>query len=93
MKITETQFKNALSAMAQSQVSYPLADGETELVTDFLIDWFIIDAQDAVDFGVLKTPHFHSYSDIRIMEKEWFVEEILRDPFRNALKSIGIEIE
>ena len=80
-RVTDELIGKCLEAMAQSTVTYP--DGE---VSAPLIDWFKIDAQDALDFGVLKEPKFDSYSDIAVMQQEWYVEELLRQPFKNALK-------
>lgn len=88
IKISKKEFLKALSKMAQSKVTYP--DGK---VSAFLVDWFDMDAQDAMDFRVLEEPKFHYYSDIRAMQMEWYVEEILKSPFLNALKELNIEIE
>ena len=92
MKITREEMLDALSEISQSTVSYPLKDGETKPVTAPLLDWFQWDAQDAFDFGVLKEPKFDGYSDIAVMQMEWYVEEILEVPFMNALKKLNIEV-
>ena len=92
MKITRNEMLDALSEMAQSRVNYPLKDGETKYVTAPLIDWFDLDAQDAMDFGVLSEPKFDGYSDIAIMQMEWYVEKILEGPFLKALEELGIEV-
>ena len=74
-------YHKCLEAMARSYVFYP--DGTTYAP---LVDWVEIDAQDAVDFGVLEEPKWHWYSDIAGMEMEWYTEELLKHPFIMALK-------
>lgn len=92
MKITKIEFKKALNKMAQSKVSYPLKEGEIKPVSDWLIDWFELDAQDAFDFNVLQEPKWHYNSDIRGMEFEYYISKLLEYPFKNALEHLGIEV-
>lgn len=77
----EATIDKCLEAMAQATVTYPAGK-----VSAPLIDWFQLDAQDAVDFGVLTEPKFDGYSDIAVMQQEWYVEALLRQPFMQALK-------
>lgn len=80
--------------MTQGYVTYPDHEKfEGKKVSVPLWDWFNIDADDAVTFGVLKEPEFDAYSDIAIMQTEWLLEELLRESFTNAIVSLGIEIE
>lgn len=73
--------EECVEAMAISRVTYPGC-----AVSAPLIDWFELDAQDAVDFLVLKKPEWHSYSDIRGMEFEAYISKLLTDPFKSALR-------
>lgn len=93
MKITKEQFHKALDTMSKSKVYYPLKENEIEPISDWLIDWFDLNAQDAFDFNVLKEPKWHYYSDIRGMEMQDYVSELLEGPFKNALSELGIEVE
>lgn len=93
MKITKKEFYDALERMSQSKVYYPLKENEIEPVYDWLIDWFDLDAQDAFDFNVLEEPKWHYHSDIRGMEFEYYISKLLENPFKNALKNLGIEVE
>ena len=74
----------ALEAMSQAYSIYP--DSHT---SGPMIDCFNHDAQDAMDMGVLTEAQFDSYSDIGIMQKEWYVEEVLRNPFIAAIRSLA----
>jgi hypothetical protein len=93
MKITKREFYSALEIMSESKVYYPLKENEKEPIYACLIDWFDLDAQDAFDFNVLQEPKWHYYSDVRGMEMEYYIAELLKGPFRNALKRLGIEVE
>lgn len=67
-------------AVAASYVIYP--DG---FVSAPLNDWIDLDAVDAVDFGVLKEPHWHYHSDIRGEQYEAYIAKILKNPMKAAL--------
>lgn len=79
--IPDDALDDALKAMSEAYSIYP--DG---LVSAPMIDWFDHDAQDAMDMGALQEPKFDGYSDIAIMQKEWYVQEVLKNPFIAALR-------
>lgn len=81
--VSDEMVEAACKAFSEAYAVYP--DGE---VRASITDWFDLDAEDAVDFGVLKEPKWEGYSDIRGMQHEWYVAAVIREPMRAALKSI-----
>jgi len=76
---------DCLEAMSQAYTIYPDKSAFSPL-----IDWFPHDAQDAMDMGIsLEGGKFDGYSDIAIMQKEWYVEEVLKNPFIAALRVLS----
>lgn len=82
LTVTDEMVERACRVLAGTYAVYP--DGSTRA---HLSDWFDLNAQDAVDFGVLREPKWHSYSDIRGDEYEAYIAAVLREPVRSALLS------
>lgn len=80
--VTDDMLAVACKVFSESSVVYP--DRSVKVP---ISDWFDLDAQDAADFGVLKEPKWHVYSDIRGMEHEWYVAAVVKDPIRAALEA------
>lgn len=72
--------ERAAEAFAAASVVYPGGQTKTPIW-----DWFDLDAQDAVDFGVLQEPKWHFYSDIRGDQHMAYVAAVVREPIRAAL--------
>lgn len=81
---TEDDIERALAALTQTHAVYPSGAPDAHLN-----EWFKIDAQDAVEFGVLKEPKWDGYSDIAIMQHEWYIAAVLKAPFRVAVKVLA----
>jgi hypothetical protein len=73
----------ACEAFSEAYSVYPDGRGKTSVT-----DWFELDAEDAVSFGVLKSPHWSSHSDIRSDEYREYIAAVIREPMRAALNSI-----
>lgn len=82
MVVTDEILANACKAFSEASSVYPDGEAKTQVT-----DWFDLDAQDAVDFGVLKEPKWDGYSDIRGMQHEWYVAAVVREPMRAALNA------
>lgn len=80
--VADELVKKACEAFAETYVTYP-----NECASTPITEWFKLDAQDAVDFGVLAEPKWHGISDIRVMEHEQYVAAVIRNPMRAALSS------
>lgn len=94
MKITKEQFEFLLQDISESWIVYPdsfLPDGTP--IKGPLTEHFYLHEEDAVLFGVLKEPKWDGYSDIRAMQHEWFVAELLRKPIEDSLMHMGIYVE
>lgn len=72
----------ACKAFSESEAVYPDGSAATQIT-----DWFRLDAQDAVDFGVLKEPKWGASSDVRGMQHEWYVASVIKEPMRAALSA------
>jgi len=80
MNVTDEMVEEACRAFSEGYAVYPDGEAETRIT-----DWFDLDAQDAVDFGVLKEPKWDGYSDIRGMQHEWYIAAVVRHAMRTAL--------
>lgn len=80
MQVTEEMIEKAAEAFSKATAWYPDND-----VYGAVTEWFRLDSQDAVDFGVLKEPKWDGISDIRGMQHEWYVAAVVKEPMRAAL--------
>lgn len=80
--VADAMLKKACDAFAETYVTYPDGCASTPIT-----DWFDLDAQDAVDFGVLKSPKWSYHSDIRSDEYRDYVAAVIRNPMQAALSS------
>ena len=81
MTAHEKAVEAAMATLVRTNVSYP--DG----MADQLLYCFKLDEHDAVDFGILKTPHWANYSDIAIMQQEAYIAAVLKAPFAAAISA------
>lgn len=81
--VTDEMVASACKAFSEGWSIYPDGEAKTQVT-----DWFDLDAQDAVDFGVLKEPKWDGYSDIRGMQHEWYVAAVVKEPMRAALTAV-----
>jgi len=79
-RVTEELVKRAAHAFSCARTTYPDGSAETPIT-----DWFKMDAQDAVDFGVLKQPKWDGHSDIRASEQEDYLAAVVTQPMYAAL--------
>lgn len=80
MKITDDRLFAACKAFSESEAVYPDGTAATQIT-----DWFKLDAQDAVDFGVMQVPKWDGQSDLRGTQHEWYVAAVIKEPMRSAL--------
>lgn len=78
--ITDAMVDAACKAFSESSCVYPDGDVKTPVT-----DWFNLDAEDAVEFGVIRHPKWDGYSDIRGMQHEWYVAAVVKEPMKAAL--------
>ena len=80
MSAHEKAVEAAMNTLVRTDGAYP--DGEP---TAHLSDWFDLDAQDAMEFGAIAEPKWHSYSDIRVEQYEAYIAAVLKAPFTAAI--------
>jgi NTP pyrophosphatase (non-canonical NTP hydrolase) len=80
MSAHEKAVEAAMNTLVRTDGAYP--DGEP---TAHLSDWFDLDAKDAMEFGALAEPKWHSYSDIRVEQYEAYIAAVLKAPFTAAI--------
>lgn len=78
----EKAVEAAMNTLVRTDGAYP--GGEP---TAHLSDWFDLDAQDAMEFGAIAEPKWHSYSDIRVEQYEAYIAAVLKAPFTAAVKA------
>ena len=81
-RVTDAMVKRAASAFSGSCAVYPDGSASTPIS-----DWFKLDSQDAVDFGVLKQPKWDGHSQIRGLEQEDYIAAVIMQPMRAALSA------
>jgi hypothetical protein len=81
--VADEDLRKACEAFAEASAIYPDGEARTPIT-----DWFDLDAQDAVDFGVLKEPSWHGHSDIRGMQQEQYIAAVVKEPMRAALLAL-----
>lgn len=81
-RVTNAMVEAACKAFSEAEAVYPDGSAKTQIT-----DWFKLDAQDAVDFGVLQQPKWDGISDIRGMQHEWYVASVIERPMRSALSA------
>lgn len=72
MTLNSEGLEKAKEAIARSYVTYPDGSARTHIS-----DWFDLDAQDAVDFGVMTEPKWHGHSDVRSDQQNAYIATVL----------------